>query len=69
VIGLVQPYLQVRTSAGGLRDLSAGERQQIGDDGEEIYDCGHSKVRVSFFISFFLQPTICLFPLPLKLSM
>ena len=52
--GGAKPYLQVRTSAGGLRDLSPGERQQIGEDGEEIYDCGHSKVRVSFFFSFFL---------------
>ena len=42
--GRAQPYLRVRTSAGGLRDLTAGERQQIGEPGAEIYDCEMGKV-------------------------
>ena len=51
--GGAQPYLQVRAGAS-LRNLTGPERTQIGEPGEEIYDCGNSKVRVSFFISFFL---------------
>ena len=48
--GGAQPYLQVRAGAG-LRNLTGPERTQIGEPGEAIYDCGHSKVRVSFFFS------------------
>ena len=48
--GGAKPYLQVRAGAG-LRNLTGPERTQIGEPGEAIYDCGHSKVRVSFFFS------------------
>ena len=50
--GGAQPYLQVPAGAG-LRNLTGPERTQIGEPGEEIYDCGHSKVRVSSLFLFF----------------
>jgi hypothetical protein len=67
--GYAQPYVQVRKGAG-LRNLTGPERAQIGEPGEEIYNCDDSKVRKSYtlvndiFCIYFceLVPTLTLVP-------